>query len=238
MGSPFPRDLLSTTWDDFSSAFSSWKERDAKVLLNGLLKTFAELDLIWQKVKDDTNEVVADDYKEGIREAQLKLLVRIRKLAGDKTRGLVKRAVNEARRTRLPKKEDHKPRGVDVQNPPRSEEVSSVTSNTASAASVQPAPVVDEPTVLGMTNRQIVHELALDKDFRLKPAKKSALEQMVEKEAKRAFFTMMSEGIQNGDDLNWIPSMAQIIKEVSLMFKFSRRIQLANFYQLETLAIV
>lgn len=217
MGSSSLRDSLVSAWAQFSAAFSSWKERDSRCLLALLVQTFAELDLIMYKMKDD-NDPVSVDYKEGIREQQLTLLVRIRQLAGDKTRPMIKKAVMQTRKARLPKKEDHRPRGAggetstqDATSTPATENQSTVTPE---APSVDQKPPAEEPLLMGLTYRQIVHELALDKTFRLQPKKKTQIEEMVEREAKRAFYDIMRDGIAKGDMEAWIPQMAQAIREV------------------------
>ncbi|RPB24097.1 hypothetical protein L211DRAFT_785678 [Terfezia boudieri ATCC MYA-4762] len=216
MGSSSLRDALISAWKQFSTAFSSWKERDSRYLLVLLIQTFAELDLILYKMKDD-NDPVSMDYKEGIREQQLTLLVRIRQLAGDKTRSMIKKAVLQTRKARLPKKEDHRPRGAESETPVQASSSTSVAESQLTAISEGPAvdsrPQAEEPLLMGMTNREIVHELALDKNFMLKPRKKSSIEEMVETQAKRAFYDIMREGIENGDMGSWIPQMAQAVRE-------------------------
>lgn len=208
-------------WDLFSTAFSSWKERDSRYLLSLLVQTFAELDLILYKMKGD-NDAVSMEYKDGIREQQLTLLVRIRQLAGDKTRQLIKKAVLQTRKARLPKTQDHTPRGAEakVEEPTASTSTSSapVSAGPASPRSVPEAgtrPQAEEPLLMGLTNREIVHELALDKNFRLKPRKKTPIEEMVETQAKRAFYDLMREGMEKGEMEAWIPQMAQAIRDVS-----------------------
>jgi len=199
-------------------AFSSWKERDSRYLLVLLIQTFAELDLIMHKMKDD-NDLVSTDYKEGIREQQLTLLVRIRQLAGDKTRSMIKKAVLQTRKTRLPKKEDHRPRSSEAEIPAQASSPASVVESQPAVISENPVvdgrPQAEEPLLMGMTNREIVHELALDKNFRLKPRKKSAMEEMVERQAKRAFYDIMRDGIEKGEMEFWIPQMTQAIREVN-----------------------
>lgn len=198
-----------------------------------MVAQYAELDLIWQKVKDDSEEHVAADFKEGIRENQLMLLVRIRRFAGEKTRTLIRQAVKEARRTRLPKKEkgDTRPRET-----PSSSETNSVSTTVESKISAPPPPVTGEliaPLDVSVTaqrqqttnafsqlgdsgmlsNRQIVHELALDRNFKLTPRKKGSFEQMVEREARRAFWDTMKEDVlERGELAKWIPGMAESVK--------------------------
>lgn len=224
MGSNSLRETLASAWEEFSAAFSSWKERDSRYLLELLIQTFAELDLIIYKMKDD-NDPVSQEYKEGIREQQLTLLVRIRQLAGDKTRSMIRKAVVQTRKARLPKKADHRPRGAEAETPSASTTSAPLAESQPTAIPDAPAidnkPLTETPLLMGLTYRQIVHELALDKNFRLEPRKKSPIEEMVETQAKKAFYDLMREGIENGDMETWIPQMAQAIKEVKFQTNFS-----------------
>lgn len=213
---------MTSAWEHFSTAFSSWKERDSRYLLSILIQTFAELDLILYKMKDDNNPVSVE-YKEGIREQQLPLLVRIRQLAGDKTRSMIKKAVLQTRKARLPKKENHKPRAVEETPVPVAASPSAIDSDSTPIPDfpgVHSQDQAEEPLLMGLTNRQIVHELALDKDFRLQPREKSPIEVVVETQAKRAFYDIMRKGIEEGDMAIWIPQMAQSIREVCQLCSF------------------
>lgn len=236
-----PAKHLAETWESFSTAFTSWKARDSEILINTMVAQYAELDLIWQKVKDDTEEHVAADFKEGIRENQLILLVRIRRLAGEKTRGLIRQAVKEARRTRLPKKEKGDTRPRETPSSSESNTVSAaVTADSTVAINTPASPSTDQaavpiavpPTAAtadagtepahdafsqfsttgALSNRQIVHELALNRDFKLTQRTKPPLEQLVEREAKRAFWDLMRADIARGELAKWIPSMALSVK--------------------------
>jgi hypothetical protein len=63
-----------------------WESRDSKVFIETMVAQYAELVLFSQKVMDDTTGGVAEDLKEGNRENQLMFLVRIRWLAGERSR--------------------------------------------------------------------------------------------------------------------------------------------------------
>ncbi|CUS14731.1 unnamed protein product [Tuber aestivum] len=232
----FPPDQsLSAAWDAFNTGFASWKTRDSEILISTMVAQYAELDLIWQKVKDDTEEHVASDFKEGIRENQLLLLVRIRRLAGERTRTLIRQAVKEARRTRLPKKEkgDTRPRATPTASDGNSVSTEDNNSSVSSGAAVSsitptgsPQPPETPPGVAGQSrfppmedgavfsNRQIVHELALDKNFKLKARKKGGLERMVEEQTRKAFWDVMKEDVlERGELAKWIPGMAGSVRE-------------------------
>lgn len=211
-----PPQTLYTAWAEFSTAFDAWKSRDSEVFIGTMVAQYAELDLIWQKVNNDTTGRVAGDYKEGIRENQLLLLVRIRRLAGDRTLELIRSAVKEARRTRLPKKEkrDLKPREIP------SSEAATASTAAAMAQDSEPTPTEGQPLANSfeavsdggmLNNRQIIHELALDPNFRLERRKPNKLEQMIESVAKRAFWDTMREDMAEGKLEKWIPSLAETV---------------------------
>ncbi|KAI5840825.1 T-complex protein 11-domain-containing protein [Morchella snyderi] len=238
-----PAKHLAETWESFSTAFTSWKARDSEILVSTMVAQYAELDLIWQKVKDDTEGHVAADFKEVIRENQLILLVRIRRLAGEKTRGLIRQAIKEARRTRLPKKEKGDTRPRETPSSSESNTVSTaVTAAEAGVANTPASPIADQPSIPiaaaaaaaapthgdpthddtfsrfsttsgALGNRQIVHELALNRDFKLTQRRKPPLEQLVEREAKRAFWDLMRADVLQGRNLSkWLPPMAHSVK--------------------------
>ena len=81
------------------NAFSAWKAHDADTLLRTMLAQYVELDRIWQTVKNEGEEAVEAEYRDGIRENQILLLARIKRLAGpDKAKLLIRDAVRQARR--------------------------------------------------------------------------------------------------------------------------------------------
>lgn len=101
----------------FVTAFSDWKAKDSSALVETMVASFVNLDAIWQSVKDDTSGAVQDDYRQGIRDNQVILLSRLRKLAGpDRANALIKKAILESRRSRAKRK----PRG-DVRPRPAAE---------------------------------------------------------------------------------------------------------------------
>jgi hypothetical protein len=76
------QETLSEAYSTFFTAFSAWKARDSTVLVQTMIAQFVELDAIWQTVKSDTNGDVAADYREGIRDNQTMLLVRLKSSRG------------------------------------------------------------------------------------------------------------------------------------------------------------
>jgi hypothetical protein len=171
----------------FYNALIAWKARDSRSLVDLMVMQFVELDAIWESVKDTTDGSVDQVYKESIRDNQLLLLVRIKKLAGpSKGKQLVTEAVKTARKARAKKPVgDMKPRVADhtvtetamgVLGVEDSHEHPTQTQTPTPPAtpSRQPEPfrvsiVVPSGKSLLPDNRIVVHELAINKEFRTEP---------------------------------------------------------------------
>ncbi|PQE26763.1 IQ calmodulin-binding domain-containing family protein [Rutstroemia sp. NJR-2017a BVV2] len=113
---PAQLSTLSEVYAAFFNAFIAWKARDSSTLIDMMVLQFVELDSIWQTVKDSTEEAVTDSYRDGIRENQLKLMVRIKRLAGPvQGKRLITNAIREARKAKQAKKPtgDSKPRAAE-----------------------------------------------------------------------------------------------------------------------------
>ena len=166
--SPTQLETLSQSYTAYTSAFAAWRLQDSSILIEGMVASFVELDAIWQTVKDDSRGEVANDYRQGIRDNQVKLLSRIQKLAGrDRADALIKKAIRESRRRR-PKKRvvaEVRPRGVEADA-----EVSAVTE--PSESDLENARVLERhlPQLSGdisklftsmPSNRVLTHELAI-----------------------------------------------------------------------------
>lgn len=172
----------------FYNALIAWKARDSSSLVDLMVMQFVELDAIWESVKDTTDGSVDQVYKESIRNNQLILLVRIKKLAGAaRGKQMVAEAVKAARKAR-PKKPvgDTKPRGADHSVTETAMGVLGVEESHEPAApqGQMPTPpatpsrqretfkvsiVVPNAKSLLPDNRIVVHELALNKEFRTEP---------------------------------------------------------------------
>ena len=175
--SPLPTQLatLSGAYSSFQAAFTAWKNHDSSVLINTMLAQFVELDAIWQTVKNDTNGEVAADYREGIQKNQTMLLVSLKRLAGpEKAMEMVKTAVKARRKANSRKKPA-------IEARPRA--ASSVMENSTVAAltptsTQSPATTINSPTDVVPAgrrkttstlpdNRMIMHELAINKEYRI-----------------------------------------------------------------------
>lgn len=170
----------------FYNAFIAWKARDSNSLIELMVMQFVELDAIWESVKDSTDGSVDQVYKESIRNNQLLLLVRIKKLAGPaQGKKLVADAVKAARKAKAKKPTgDTKPRIAEDSTTETAMGVLGGGDDMGDASHMQaPTPPatpskretfrvnVVAPNTMSLLpdNRVVVHELAINKEFRTEP---------------------------------------------------------------------
>lgn len=110
---------LSTLYASFYNAFIAWKARDSKALVEVMVMQMVELDAILQTVKEGPEQAATAQYLDSIRQNQLQLFVRIKRLAGpERGKKLIFDAVREARKARAAAKASAgassvKPRTID-----------------------------------------------------------------------------------------------------------------------------
>lgn len=204
---------LSQKYDTYTAAFDAWRAQDSSALVETMVLSFVELDAIWQTVKEDSRGEVANDYREGIRDNQVILLSKIRKLAGpDRADYLIKRAIRESRRRR-----GRKRTAAEVR--PR---VAEATSIDSSGTAVAPFEAIPEPAIdtgAGArdfaklfsplpNNRILTHELAINKEFRISSSAQSDLRDAVN----RQLCDSMRQGVDQGDGATWTTAMAECIR--------------------------
>lgn len=181
---------LPEVYATFHNAFIAWKARDKDSLIEMMVLQFVELDAIVQTVKNSTDPAVTEQYRTGVKDSQIKLFARIKHLAGgrDAAKKMVFKAVEEARkRARAQKipKGDTKPRIADQSMTPESamadlatgDRGTPPTSHIATASAVYPTPPstpaskqrVPVKGRLLPDNRIVVHELAINKEYRVAP---------------------------------------------------------------------
>ncbi|KAK0864412.1 hypothetical protein LTS02_005948 [Friedmanniomyces endolithicus] len=213
-------ETLSQSYTAYTSAFAAWRLQDSSVLIEGMVASFVELDAIWQTVKDDERGEVSVDYREGIRDNQVMLLSRIRKLAGaDRADTLIKKAIRESRRRR-PKKRNAaevRPRGVEPPTIAREAAASTVGAEVAlndSEALVElsePRSATDVTRQLFTpmpSNRVLTHELAIDKDYKLTDTQAALRDDLY-----RSICAAMKQGFEAGDGAQWTVSAAENVRE-------------------------
>ncbi|TVY22626.1 T-complex protein 11-like protein [Lachnellula hyalina] len=217
---------LSDVYATFFNAFIAWKARDSSTLIDMMVLQFVELDLIWQTVKDSTEEAVTDSYRDGIRENQLKLMVRIKKLAGpDRGKKLITKAIREARAARAIKQPegDSRPRAAEsvTSETPAIADLSASEKSVATHLQTLTPPSTPrkrEPprsevdalrsaTTILPDNRIIAHEIAINREYRIG---EDALE--YRDSLMSAVFDVMRRDIAQGNSEPWVLAMAENIK--------------------------
>ena len=218
LSAPAQQDGVSQAYNTYSSAFDAWRAQDSSALVETMVASFVELDAIWQTVKD-TREEVADDYRQGIRDNQVILLSKIRKLAGpDRADYLIKKAIRESRRRR------GKRRTPAEERPRAAEGQPDEASPTSAAPAIASIPTLPQETTLRdqesasislaklfspiPSNRILTHELAIDKEFRIPASAHSDVRDTIN----RALCDSMREGFERGMGTVWTVAMAQEIR--------------------------
>ncbi len=169
---------LSEAYKSYQRAFAGWKAQDSSHLISTMLAQFVELDAIWQTVKNDKDGAVAEDYKEGIQQNQTLVLVRLKRLTGpEKAMKMIKDAIRASRKSKSKKKPamDSKPRvtPVDQKQTPVPSDLPPVGAGSPSA---KPSWTISEEPPHGQElkcfsllpdNRTLMHELAINKEYRI-----------------------------------------------------------------------
>lgn len=218
---------LSESYNTFFSAFHAWKTHDSSVLVEIMLAQFVELELIWQTVKDDRTGGVADDYHQGIRQNQIMLLARLKRLTGaDKTMSMVRRGVRKARRERRSNSADRSsgtgpqviPRAAGVTPDTATDNVPSPLNETSSAADAVLAAAEAEMTpqarfTRALTalpdNRVLVHELLLNREYKVEQGPYTS----VRRQIMEHMCGMMRRDVEKGLGTTWTVAMASVIQE-------------------------
>lgn len=216
---------LSEAYHVFFSAFHAWKAHDSTVLIEIMLAQFIELELIWQTVKDARAGGVADDYRQGIRQNQILLLARLKRLAGsDRAMQMVRDALKKVKR--------EKKRAASKQAVPRSAEVAS--SSTEAFTESVTSPISDtfnnvDNSVLRELDRQrasphekftkiltalpdnraLVHELLIDKEFKIDEVQYTEPRRRIMKH----MCDLMRRDVEAGLGTNWTVAMATVIQD-------------------------
>ncbi|KAL8740530.1 MAG: hypothetical protein Q9190_006780, partial [Brigantiaea leucoxantha] len=199
--------ILSEAYMSFQVAFTAWKAQDSTVLLKTMLAQFVELDAIWQSVKEDKEGRVADDYREGIQNNQTLLLARLKRLAGaERAMKMIKEAIKKNRKANAKKKSvgDIRPRAaMNI-----AEDDLSIAENPASNSSSEPF-VSREVTSLLPDNRTVIHELAINKEYRIDISPKTNMREdiirIVSEKMRREFESEFGDA--------FIVAMAEMIRE-------------------------
>ena len=204
-------------YTSFHSAFSAWKNSDSSILVNTMVAQFVELDAIWQSVKGDTAGGVADDYKAGVQQNQTLILVRLKRMLGsEEAMILLKKATNEARRARGQTKRTRPTKA----SRPRSNSFADVIRNPTQFHP-DSTKVVQESRWRNQTitsikaspslpdNRTIVHELALNKEYRIDDKPRIDMKEQII----QAMSENVREGLASGLGDIFMVAMSQTIRD-------------------------
>ncbi|KAK5629401.1 hypothetical protein RRF57_005116 [Xylaria bambusicola] len=182
---PALQGALPEVYATFHNAFIAWKARDSDALVDVMILQFVELDAILQTVKDRTEGAATESYLQSIRDNQLMLMVRIKKLAGaQEGKKRIFEAVRQARKARAAKKPtgDTKPRvaehSLSTEGTSMVDHATAdhVISSQLQALTPPPTPNKHQPKQpvthsayppILPDNRVIVHELAINREYRI-----------------------------------------------------------------------
>lgn len=215
---------LSEIYATFHNAFIAWKARDSTTLIDMMVLQFVELDSIWQTVKDSTQETVTDSYRDGIRENQLKLMVRIKRLAGPvQGKKLITNAIKEARKAKAAKRPagDSRPRAaesISAETPTLADLSASEKAVASTLQTLTPpstprkqqttdADVLRSANAVLPENRIVAHEIAINREFRIGEDAIASRESMMQ-----AVFESMRQAISAGNSTDWVLAMAENIR--------------------------
>ncbi|KAF6224012.1 hypothetical protein HO133_010586 [Letharia lupina] len=209
---------LSEAYTSFQAAFAAWKAHDSSYLVSNMLAQFVELDAIWQTVKDDKDGEVAADYREGIQHNQTLVLVRLKRLAGpENAMKMIKHAIRASRKTRSTKSPapDNKPRAAPVDQASTESVMPEVSvprpaeSPFTAAKGKDPAKQKLESSTLLPDNRHILHELAINKEFKVDLQPRIDLRDSLIDDVSRS----MQQGLDAAEGEIWVPAIAKVIYE-------------------------
>jgi hypothetical protein len=208
----------------FFSAFHAWKSHDSSVLIEIMVAQFVELELIWQTVKNDKAGGAAEDYRLGIRQNQVLLLARLKRLAGpDRHMEMIRDSLKKAKREK--KRAASKqaiPRSAETA-PPTAEATQSVTSPLSESFNNIDAAVFQELDKQRTSpherftkiltplpeNRELVHELLINKEFKIEEAPYTEPRRQIMKQ----MCDTMRRGVEAGHGTNWTVAMATVIQD-------------------------
>ena len=212
-------ETLSQAHASYCTVFEAWKAQDKTVLIDTMVAQFVAFDAIWQSVKDDTRGEVANDYRDAIRDQQVILLSKIKRLAGSESANhRIKQAIRESRRQRRQQRPigEIRPRPIasesaeghtdDNASPPSAAEEIEAESTAASA------PSQDELSrVFSVVppNRQLVHELMIDPAYRIEVSPQSDTRNALNREVCAGMRRAIDEG--RGDI--WTVAVAENIRK-------------------------
>ncbi|EHY60987.1 hypothetical protein ABEF92_004354 [Exophiala dermatitidis] len=229
------KDSLLFAFNDFSSTFHAWKSQDLGVLIDIMVNSFVNLDLILQATKNDHEGHVAQDYLDAVRQEQVKLLARLKRLAGpEQALATVRSAVRRARKQRAAaqpaKEEEQVPRASTPVN-----ESLTAPQGAPLTPPATPLPYGRESEGKGASfadslgqimtvlpsNREIAHEMLINGSFEVQQRPWTDVRKDLMETLRSSMRASMQEG-SNEVVARWTHAMAVLIRE-KLMNLVSRR---------------
>jgi hypothetical protein len=233
-------EALHISHSAYVTTFADWKARDKTILIELLVQDFVNLDAIWQSVKDDTAGRAADEYHDAIRENQVLLLARLRKLAGpDRANHLIRRAIRESRRQRVMQR--RKPVGAGATPRIAANDIHPSPASASSSPPETPQIALAGPTSSGSqtrsisqyfssmpSNRILTHELVIDKDYRMDSAPQTRFRD----EMHRKICSSMRQAFEKGEGDQWTVATAENVRAKLLQLLATSKGQNGSMYQL------
>lgn len=214
-------ETISQAYASYLTAFEAWKTKDASVLIDTMIDQFVAFDSIWQTVREDTRGMVAHDYREAIRDQQVILLSKIKKLAGaDSANKRIKQAIRESRRAKMRQRPtgDLRPRPVTAIDAGSGTAPAEDTAETVDGGLTQSVGQTTDGLELGELsrifsvvppNRSLVHELMLDPEFRIEVSPQSDVRSALNREV----CDSMRRAIEQGQGDTWTMAVAENIRK-------------------------
>ena len=194
-----PPSNLSALWESYLSAFREWKTHDASVLVEMLVGKFVELDTMLLDIQESsTMQAVVEDYSQAIKSGQMLLLSKIRRLVGDETRNLVRRAIQAGRRRRLQQQQQQ-------QEPPQPTVIEEQVPEEIVGELIEP------PGSSGLSNRRIIHELAINPEYEIMPPEKTENQRIQEEIFQNTFYRSLESSLRSNDQ-SLLPTVVRDIK--------------------------
>ncbi|KAK8094092.1 hypothetical protein PG997_000777 [Apiospora hydei] len=202
---------LPEAYATFHNAFIAWKARDSNALIEVMLLQFVELDAILQTVKDGTEEHVTESYRQSVKDHQVMLMVRIKRLAANKPTGDTKpRATGHSLGRDGSTAEDHTAAEEEVLRSLNRLTPPSTPQSKPQGKEVKfEIPHMIYPPILP-DNRVIVHELAMNREYRIE------FQHFQEQHKLRMdpLFQDLKSGVRNEEkEFHYLVVMAHYIKD-------------------------
>ncbi|KIX05131.1 uncharacterized protein Z518_06003 [Rhinocladiella mackenziei CBS 650.93] len=220
------KDAMSFAFNDFTSTFHAWKSQDLGVLVDIMVSSFVNLDLILQATTHDHDGHVAEDYLDAVRQEQIKLLARLKRLAGpEEALSRVRVAVRKARKQRAADQRKKAAGQVPRASTPTSEGLSGAQGAPITPpASPRPDRRDQEPRALSFadslgrimtvlpSNREIAHEIQINGNFEVQQRPWTD----ARKDLMNSLRSGMRSSMQDGSTeaiARWTHAMAVLVRE-------------------------